>query len=206
MDSWRLLPYLFPNTDPMGIERRALWGFWVVLLGISAPLWAQNDFPAARPKAAPSLLQRVYGSTPKPSVLYHPWRSHYWPYQDIGYTHLYGATYKSIAYFSFINTYSERCHLVAFRRNWVESKRWTVAAGAGINYGYDGRLYFAQSIPRWIRETYLFKTDLNPMAGLDISYRIAPNLQAQLIFSPIFVTWGASYQLGKPQRGRYAGG
>ncbi len=199
------MPYLFRNTNPMGIERRTVWGFWVVLLGISTPLWAQSDLPAAQPKETPSLLQRVYGTTPKPSVLYHPWRSHYWPYQDIGYTHLYGATYKSIAYFSFINTYRERCHLVAFRRNWVESKRWTVAVGAGINYGYDGRLYFAQSIPRWIRETYLFKTDLNPMAGLDISYRIAPNLHAQLVFSPIFVTWGASYQLGKPQRAKHAG-
>ena len=54
------------------------------------------------------MLRRLYGTVPAPAVLYHPWRSHYWPYQDIGYTHLYGATYKSLAYFSFMNTYRER--------------------------------------------------------------------------------------------------
>ena len=141
------------------------------------------------------MLRRLYGTVPAPAVLYHPWRSHYWPYQDIGYTHLYGASYKSLAYFSFINTYSERCHLIAFRRNWYDGKRLDIAVGGGVNYGYEGRLYFAQSIPQWIRETYLFKTDFNPMAGLDFSYRISEGFHAQLVFSPIFVTWGAAYQL-----------
>jgi hypothetical protein len=155
---------------------------------------ANAEEPAAyAPK--PGVLRRLYGTVPAPAVLYHPWRSHYWPYQDIGYTHLYGASYKSLAYFSFINTYSERCHLIAFRRNWYEGKRLDIAVGGGVNYGYEGRLYFAQSIPQWIRETYLFKTDFNPMAGLDFSYRISEGFHAQLVFSPIFVTWGAAYQL-----------
>jgi hypothetical protein len=155
---------------------------------------AHAEAPTAQaPK--PGVLRRLYGTVPAPAVLYHPWRSHYWPYQDIGYTHLYGATYKSLAYFSFINTYRERCHLIAFRRNWYDGKRLDIAVGGGVNYGYEGRLYFAQSIPQWIRETYLFKTDFNPMAGLDFSYRISEGFHAQLVFSPIFVTWGAAYQL-----------
>jgi hypothetical protein len=158
-----------------------------------APANAEAPTKAQAPK--PGVLRRLYGTVPAPAVLYHPWRSHYWPYQDIGYTHLYGASYKSLAYFSFINTYSERCHLIAFRRNWYDGKRLDIAVGGGVNYGYEGRLYFAQSIPQWIRETYLFKTDFNPMAGLDFSYRISEGFHAQLVFSPIFVTWGAAYQL-----------
>jgi hypothetical protein len=162
-----------------------------------APANAEAPTKAQAPK--PGLLRRLYGTVPAPTVLYHPWRSHYWPYQDLGYTHLYGASYKSIAYFSFINTYRERCHMIAFRRNWFDGKRLDIAVGGGVNYGYEGRLYFAQSIPLWIRETYLFKTDFNPMAGLDFSYRISEGFHAQLVFSPIFVTWGAAYQLG-PRR------
>ena len=163
-----------------------------------APASAKASSNAEAPTAdvaKPGVLRRLYGTVPAPSVLYHPWRSHYWPYQDIGYTHLYGATYKSLAYFSFIKTYRERCHLIAFRRNWYDGKRLDIAVGGGVNYGYEGRLYFAQSIPQWIRETYLFKTDFNPMAGLDFSYRISEGFHAQLVFSPIFVTWGAAYQL-----------
>lgn len=150
--------------------------------------------PAAAQDRSPNLLQKFYGKTPASSVMYNPWRSHYWPYQDFGYTHMYGASYKSVTYMSFINTYRERCHLVAFRRNWVSTNRFDLAYGIGINYGYDGRLYFARSIPVWIRETILFKTDFNPMAGFDLSYRLAKGLHANLVFSPIFVTWGASYQ------------
>lgn len=158
-----------------------------------------EEIPASFDAPKPGLIRRLYGTVPAPSVLYHPWRSHYWPYQDIGYTHLYGATFKSIAYFSFINSYSERCHLIAFRRNWYDGERLDIAVGGGVNYGYDGRLYFAQSIPRWIRETILFSTDFNPMVGLDFSYRISKGFHAQLVFSPIFVTWGATYQM-EPQR------
>ena len=154
-----------------------------------------QEIPSSLDAPKPSLIRRLYGTVPAPSVLYHPWRSHYWPYQDIGYTHLYGATFKSIAYFSFINSYSERCHLIAFRRNWYDGERLDIAVGGGVNYGYDGRLYFAQSIPRWARETILFSTDFNPMAGLDFSYRISQGFHAQLVFSPIFVTWGATYQI-----------
>lgn len=158
-----------------------------------------EEIPALFDTPKPGLIRRLYGTVPAPSVLYHPWRSHYWPYQDIGYTHLYGATFKSIAYFSFINSYSERCHLIAFRRNWYDGERLDIAVGGGVNYGYDGRLYFAQSIPRWARETILFSTDFNPMVGLDFCYRISKGFHAQLVFSPIFVTWGATYQM-EPQR------
>lgn len=119
----------------------------------------------------PKWVQHAYGTSPASSVIYNPWRSHYWPYQDFGYTHMYGATYKSLTYMSFINTYRERCHILAFRRNWLDGKRFDLAYGIGITYGYDGRLYYAQSIPVWIRETILFKTDFNPMAGFDLSYR-----------------------------------
>jgi hypothetical protein len=142
----------------------------------------------------PKWVQHAYGTSPASSVIYNPWRSHYWPYQDFGYTHMYGATFKSLTYMSFINTYRERCHILAFRRNWLDGKRFDLAYGIGITYGYDGRLYYAQSIPVWIRETILFKTDFNPMAGFDLSYRITKGLHANLVFSPIFVTWGATYQ------------
>ena len=143
---------------------------------------------------AQNWLDKLYGATPASSIIYNPWRSHYWPYQDFGYTHMYGASYKSVTYMSFINTYRERCHLVAFRRNWVSTNRFDLAYCIGINYCYDGRLYYARSIPVWIRETILFKTDFNPMAGFDLSYRVNKGLHLNLVFSPIFVTWGAAYQ------------
>ena len=143
---------------------------------------------------AQNWLDKLYGATPASSIIYNPWRSHYWPYQDFGYTHMYGASYKSVTYMSFVNTYRERCHLVAFRRNWVSTNRFDLAYGIGINYGYDGRLYYARSIPVWIRETILFKTDFNPMAGFDLSYRVNKGLHLNLVFSPIFVTWGVAYQ------------
>lgn len=150
--------------------------------------------PASAQDRSPNLLQKLYGKTPKPSLIYNPWRSHYWPDLDFGYTHMSGASYKSVTYMSFINTYRERCHLVAFRRNWVSTDRFDLAYGIGINYGYDGRLYTERAIPVWIRETILFKTDFNPMAGLDLSYRLVKGLHANLVFSPFFLTYGASYQ------------
>jgi len=91
-----------------------------------------QEIPSSWDAPKPSLISRLYGTVPAPTVLYHPWRSHYWPYQDI-YTHLCGVTFKSIAYFSFINSYSERCHLIAFRRNWHDGG---LHAGWGVSGAY----------------------------------------------------------------------
>lgn len=159
---------------------------FILWLGFFNGSYAQSNWP--------NWAKKMYGTAPAPSVIYNPWRSHYWPYQDIGYTHMYGATYQAVTYMSFINTYRERCHILAFRRNWLDGNRFDLAYGIGITYGYEGRLYYAQSIPVWIRETILFKTDFNPMAGFDLSYRLTKGLHANLVFSPIFVTWGATYQ------------
>jgi hypothetical protein len=91
---------------------------------------------------------------------------------------------------SFINTYRERCHILAFRRNWRNGNRFDLAYGIGITYGYDGQLYYAQSIPVWIRETILFKTDFNPMAGFDLSYRLTKGLHANLVFFQFLLPGG----------------
>jgi hypothetical protein len=65
-----------------GISIFALANIWLSSISGS---YAQNKWP--------DLAKKMYGTAPAPSIIYNPWRSHYWPYQDFGFTHMYGATY-----------------------------------------------------------------------------------------------------------------
>ena len=95
----------------------------------------------------------------------------------------------------FKNSFGDFSLGLYYKRKIVFTKRLSINYGAGIIYGYDGRLKDVEGIP--FRETFLVTGPINPVVGMSFDYRVTNNFSFHITGAPQIIIYGVRYRLGK---------
>lgn len=139
-----------------------------------------------------SFLQTLKGEALETSISFLPFGTHYTSleFNEVWYTTF---NYKSIALIGFKNSFNELAIGLSYKREIGITQKLSLIYGIGIMYGYHGKLVDVPTIP--FRNTFLFKGEINPLAGLTLDYRIAEKFSFQLALSPAVGIYGFRYFL-----------
>jgi|TARA_B110000967_G_scaffold87704_1_gene90337 hypothetical protein len=139
-----------------------------------------------------SFFQTLKGEALETSISFLPFGTHYTSleFNEVWYTTF---NYKSIELIGFKNSFNELAIGLSYKREIGITQKLTLIYGIGIMYGYHGKLIDVPTIP--FRNTFLFKGEINPLAGLTIDYRIAEKFSFQLALSPAVGIYGFRYFL-----------
>jgi hypothetical protein len=140
------------------------------------------------------LLAFVWGRTPKNGIIYLPFGRHTQiQNENLTANNLVGVVYKSISLGSFINSFHDQTWYLVVMRNIFSRHGFGIDYFAGILYGYDGKLSTVEGIP--LRDTFLFKSDINPILSLDTYYEITDHFQMHIMITPLVVLSGIKYNI-----------
>ncbi len=134
----------------------------------------------------------LWGKPVKNSVFYLPIGSHTKNgHRKLKYFQLMGGVYKTFYLMTFINSFNDRVWSAGIQRYIWQFHRISVGYGAGLMYGYKGNLSTVNGIP--LRNTFLFKYNLNPgIVGLfDIT--ITKRVQMSFVVAPLVVAGGIRF-------------
>jgi len=104
---------------------------------------------------------------------------------------LMGVVYNSLSLGTFINSYNDRTWYLVVTRNIFDFHGFGVNYFAGLLYGYAGRLSTVRGIP--LADTFLFKSDVNPIVSLETYYEVVDHLDVQLLITPLVALSGVKY-------------
>ncbi len=126
------------------------------------------------------------------SISFLPFGTHYTSleFNEVWYTTF---NYKCYEVLAFKNSFNELALGALYKREIPINKNFSVIYGIGFMYGYHGKLVDVPTIP--FRNTFLFKGEINPLAGFTIDYKIYKNLSFQLSISPAVGIYGFRYIL-----------
>ena len=139
-----------------------------------------------------SFWQTLKGEELETSMSFLPFGTHYTSleFNEVWYTTF---NYKSIELIGFKNSFNELTLGVSYKREIGITQKISLIYGFGIMYGYHGKLVDVETIP--FRKTFLFKGEINPLAGITLDYRIAKKISFQLSLSPAVGIYGFRYFL-----------
>tara|TARA_B110000091_G_scaffold69035_1_gene75900 strand:+ start:264 stop:752 length:489 start_codon:yes stop_codon:yes gene_type:complete len=139
-----------------------------------------------------SFWQTLKGEELETSMSFLPFGTHYTSleFNEVWYTTF---NYKSIEFIGFKNSFNELAIGLSYKREIGITQKLSLIYGIGIMYGYHGQLVDVETIP--FRKTFLFKGEINPLAGLTLDYRIAKRISFQLALSPAVGIYGFRYFL-----------
>lgn len=147
---------------------------------------------SSAPSLADDLIDFIIGEPVKDGVMYLPFGIHTkTKNKDVAKNHLVGIVYNSLIFGTFINSFHDRVWSIALTRNIISYHGFGVDYFIGALYGYKGQLSTVSGIP--LRNTFLFKKNLNPVASLDAYYELSDHLQLQAMFTPLVVLGGVKY-------------
>lgn len=139
-----------------------------------------------------SFLQTLKGEALETSISFLPFVSRYTSleFNEFWYTTF---NYQSIELIGFKNSFNELALGLKYQREIGITQKLSLIYSIGIMYRYHGKLLDVPTIP--FRNTFLFKGEINPLAGLTLDYRIAENFSFQLPLSPAVGIYGFRYFL-----------
>lgn len=103
--------------------------------------------------------------------------------------------YENVELSVFQNSFGDATIGLGYKRTWNFTKRFSANFGAGLIYGYDGRLQFTEGIP--FRDTFLIKGDVNPVIGLEFDYRFYKRWSVHTSIAPNIIVYGFRFLLNK---------
>lgn len=103
----------------------------------------------------------------------------------------FAGNYKSVELAVFQNSFGDPVVALFYKRAWNFTKRFSVNVGAGIMYGYEGRLQYTDGIP--FRDTWLIKGDINPVTGFELDYRFYKKWSVHTSIAPRIIIYGVRY-------------
>jgi hypothetical protein len=141
-----------------------------------------------------NFLDRFYGKTPKDGLIIEPFGIHTTKINE-GLTdnYLVGIVYKSIAAGTFINSFRDRTFYLGVTRNIYASNGFGVDYFLGALYGYHGKLSTVSGVP--LRDSFLWKNNINPVVSIDTYYEISEAFKLQLTITPLVILGGIKYSL-----------
>lgn len=141
-----------------------------------------------------SFFKVLWGEQPKDALTYMPFGTHTYdsrihkPHE----TQYVGYNIKSVEFAAFINSYQDWSLSMMYKRMIPLGKRWSIDYGAGLIYGYDGRLSEQQGIPF---PELLFSGPINPIAGGGINYKFSKKWSVAVLIAPQINIYGVKYHL-----------
>jgi len=137
-----------------------------------------------------SFWQTLKGKELETSMSFLPFGTHYTSleFNEVWYTTF---NYKSFEVLGFKNSFNELAIGALYKREIGLTQKLSLIYGVGIMYGYHGKLVDVPTIP--FRNTFLFKGEINPLAGLSLDYRFAKHFSFQLAISPAVGIYGIRY-------------
>jgi hypothetical protein len=126
------------------------------------------------------------------SISFLPFGTHYTSleFNEVWYTTF---NYKSFEVLAFKNSFNELALGALYKRKIGITQKLSLIYGIGFMYGYHGKLVDVPTIP--FRNTFLFKGEINPLAGVTLDYRFAKKFSFQLAISPAVGIYGFRYFL-----------
>lgn len=107
----------------------------------------------------------------------------------------FAVNYKNVELSVFQNSFGDATIGLGYKRTWNFTKRFSANFGAGLIYGYDGRLRNTEGIP--LRDTFLIKGDVNPVIGLEFDYRFYKRWSVHTSIAPNIIVYGFRFLLNK---------
>jgi len=105
----------------------------------------------------------------------------------------FSVNYKTVELSVFQNSFGDATFGLAYKRTWNFTKRFSANFGAGLLYGYDGRLRNTEGIP--LRDTFLIKGDVNPFLGVELDYRFYKRWSIHTSIAPRIIIYGFRFIL-----------
>ena len=139
-----------------------------------------------------TFLEKLWGEKLEDGIIFMPLGSHTTAPDvfDVLYT---GFSYKNVELAVFKNSYRDWTMILLYKRVWYLSESLYFTGGAGLIYGYKGKLQEIEGIP--FKESVLFSGDINPVVGLDVDYRISKKISIHASITPLVVIYGIKYYL-----------
>ena len=175
----------------------AKWQAFVVACGVAA--WAVGA--PARMLAAPmdsppssraTRLKALWGTTPADGLFYMPYGFHN-DSSKLETFGLVGGIFKTAFLMTFTNSYGDRTWALGIERDLFQFHRLRFGYGAGLMYGYDGRLAESHGLP--FRDTFLFKHAVNPAVGVPLHVDISRHVQFEAFLTPVVSLGGVKIAL-----------
>lgn len=143
-----------------------------------------------------SLWTFFYGTTPKNGIFYLPYGFHTTNRDYKGNTRsrdfrsfqLMGGVYHSFYLSTFINSFSDRVWSLGIERDVFKLYRLHFGYGAGLMYGYRGKLADVDGIP--FRRTFLVKHNINPLIVLTSHIDISEHVELKFVLEPLVIAGG----------------
>ena len=104
-----------------------------------------------------------------------------------------GFTYKSCEISRFINSYGDATYGLLYHRVINLSPKLSINYFLGLLYGYYGKLSTSPRLP--FSNTFLFKGNVNPGAGLSLNYKLYNKINLNIRHVPNVTFWGLSLVL-----------
>jgi len=107
----------------------------------------------------------------------------------------FSANYKSIDFAGFKNSFGDFSCALTYKRMWTfnKIKNFSMNVGAGLIWGYDGRLQHSRNVP--FRNTFLIKGDVMPVIGGQFDYIIYKKLSLAVSVAPAIIIYGLRYRI-----------
>lgn len=143
-------------------------------------------------KDRPSLIKRIWQNKPENSIVFMPFGTHTHR-SDILHVYYTGVYYEGFQLSTFRNSYKDWCVNLNLSRKIDMSKRFSFLFGGGFIYGYNGRLQHIKGIP--LRNTFLFKSKINPVLGLAMDYKVNKHWSIHGNALPLVLIIGIRYRV-----------
>jgi hypothetical protein len=166
--------------------------FAVALTCLAGSATAAPQEVGASPDTLPSSAKRgwlsaVWGTPLEDGIFYLPYGLHHNSTRIDGFQ-LVGGIYRSLYAMTFINSDGDRTWSVGFERNVYSYRRLRLGYGAGLVYGYGGRLADSPHLP--LAHTFLFEHDINPVLGVPAHLVITKRVQLESFVTPLVTLGG----------------
>lgn len=139
-----------------------------------------------------NLIDFIVGEEAKDGILYLPIGIHPTDINTGTFRHhLIGVAYNSFLFTTFINSRDDRVWGIGLNRNIISYHGFGLGYFVGAGYGYKGHLSTLKGIP--FRDTFLFKSNLSPLASINAQYELSDHLQLQVISAVLVVIVGIKY-------------
>lgn len=101
--------------------------------------------------------------------------------------------YKNVELALFKNSFGDLSGAINYKRTWNFTKKFSVNFGAGLIYGYFGRLQHSEGVP--FRDTFLIKGDVMPVVGGELDYKIYKKVSVHVGIAPAIIIYGFRYRI-----------
>lgn len=146
-------------------------------------------------KERKSFLKAIWGDPIENSFTFMPAGTHYIYGPDIFGVWFAGFTVKSFELSVVLNSKHDWTTILLYKRAWPITEKFAINYGAGVMYGYHGKLSTTRGIPVKLAKSFLFTGEINPVAGIGFDYKLSDKVSLHADVAPLIIIYGLRFIL-----------